>query len=120
MTRLVRGDMPEGAPAPDGPVIAYPEDGILPDEVYKPSEVRRETNIHRGDVVWYESETGEPVKALVLRVFPHYQERGGYYIPKYRVVRATRAGTWSRQWNYTYPGMIERAYERAAEKETAA
>ena len=64
-----------------------------------------------GDVVWVED--GDiAVLALISGVYfelNRYDERRA----KFRIQKATKAGTFSKQFSYTFPGIIQRGYERA-------
>lgn len=66
-----------------------------------------------GDVIWM---TGGPkgfVKAMVLSVFVSRSAWDGCRREKYRVVRATAKGEWSKLWEETYPGFVQRGYVAA-------
>lgn len=52
-------------------------------------------------------------RARILDVFPDFNDYMGEFRPKYRVQRETKAGTWSKVWEYTWPGFIQRGYQRA-------
>lgn len=64
-----------------------------------------------GEIV-YVARDGKPVRARIIGVFTErnrFEER----CVKFRVQFETKAGTWSRQWYYTYPGPIQRGYALA-------
>lgn len=63
--------------------------------------------IQEGDVVRVPYASSNP-EALVLNVF-HERLRDGEYIPKYRVARRNKDGSWAKNWNYEFPGPVQRA-----------
>ena len=93
-------------PSVDTPVKPYKLPEVDPDQ-FKPKEVRQKAPFQAGDVVWVETFNGT-VKAVVLRVFSDFNERQGYWIPKYRVAAETKKGKWSEEWFYTFPGYVFR------------
>lgn len=66
----------------------------------------------KGEVV-YMQHGDSFTRARILEVFPEFREYGGEWKPKFRVQRETKAGVWSKHWEYTYPGFIQRGYVRA-------
>lgn len=62
-----------------------------------------------GDVVWVQVSEGVAKRALVIRLHAHY-DRWHTRMAMFKVCFETKAGKWSRQWNYTWPGFIQRGY----------
>lgn len=64
-----------------------------------------------GEAVYVERGT-RAIKALIIDLFPD-RDPMGFRREKYRIVTRTARGLWSRSWEYTYPGFIQRGYHRA-------
>ena len=64
-----------------------------------------------GDVVWVE-DGNKAVLALISGVWFEL-DRNEFRRAKFRIQKATKAGTFSKQFSYTYPGFIQRGYEKA-------
>lgn len=65
----------------------------------------------KGDVVWIE-DGDRAILALISDVgfeLDRYDDRRA----KFRIQKATKAGTFSKQFSYAYPGHIQRGYEKA-------
>lgn len=64
-----------------------------------------------GDVVWVQVDSTTAKRALVIGLFSSYHchERRA----QFRVRLETKAGLWSKQWIYTWPGFIQRGYAMA-------
>jgi hypothetical protein len=75
-------------------------------------EMRAAVEYQPGDVV-YVIRNGKPVKALVLNFFIRRSDWDGSRKVKFRIAVATAKGEWSKLWEHTHPGFIQRAYLEA-------
>lgn len=88
-------------------VYSYSGDGKL-------KEFREACPYREGDVVWIK-EGDEPILARIYRVcceLDNWEERRYMF----KVQRATGEGLFSKLWERTWPGMIQRGYEAAREQ----
>lgn len=81
------------------------EDGSL-------QEWRESVPYKAGEVVWVAVGAVTPKRAFITHVFST-RDRYGERRAQFRVRYETKAGTWSKQWNYTWPGPIQRGYALA-------
>lgn len=111
MSRLVKDWRPlaadEAAIAPHR--YRWNADG-LPDGLESSmKEWRAKVPYQPGDVVWIMRRDGKAARALIRSVEAEY-DRYGDRRERYRVQPETAAGLFSRMWEYTYPGPIQRGY----------
>lgn len=66
----------------------------------------------KGDIVWLED--GDRAILALISDVTFELDRFGDRRAKFRIQKATKAGTFSKQFSYTYPGFIQRGYEKAA------
>jgi hypothetical protein len=71
-----------------------------------------------GDVI-YVAVGGEAKKAKIVGIFVKRNSEG-YPIAKFRVLLETAKGLWSKNWEHTWPGIIQRDYAIAAPLEISA
>lgn len=118
MSNHFRAGHPEPRPVADFEVAPdrYPTAPAVDGDpnAMKLSEWRKLSTYKEGEVVWLD-EGGEPVKALITDVFHDYDQYGDRR-EKYRVVKATVKGQWSKTFKYTWPGYIERGYKLAEKR----
>lgn len=112
MTRIIRDWTPERVD--DTPVA--PHRFRWDDDRYTPEpasyrEVREGSPYQPGDVVYVVYGDGY-IRARVLAVFP-YRDRNDDWAWRFRVQRETKAGYWSKLYTDTWPGYIQRGYQRA-------
>lgn len=62
-----------------------------------------------GEVV-YIDRGGVAVRALIIDAFVRRDEYSGVRRPRYRVMVETAKDTWSKNWEYVFPGFIQRGY----------
>lgn len=118
MGRVIKAYMiPTGSPARADEAEVAPHrylwnrDGIDLDS-FKPEQTKEmyaSVEYQPGDVV-YVDRGGKPVKALVLDLFIRRAEWDGCRKVKFRVAFETANGSWSKLWEYTHPGFIQRGY----------
>ena len=111
-----------GEPVPPREAIVFPVRPLeyrsyepLDDSASHPArraakEDRKYTPYQKGDIFFINTGFHVITIARVVMCFQHYQERRGYYIPKWRIQLATKDGHWSAQWRYCFPGDVFRAY----------
>ena len=63
-----------------------------------------------GSVIALQVDRDSYAVAVVLEVSAQRLESSGAYVARLRVARRTRRGAWSRCWEFTYPGPIERGF----------
>lgn len=121
MTRVMKPHMwPKSFPARADEAQAAPHrytwDGDLPNlDDFGPGqwqEMMAAVPYQPGDVV-YVDRGGDAVKALIIDVWVRRSDWDGRRRPTYRVVMATAKGTWSKLWEKTHPGFIQRGYVAA-------
>ncbi len=66
----------------------------------------------KGDVVWVED--GETAVLAFISDVTFELDRYDDRRAKFRIQKATKAGTFSKRFSYTYAGFIQRGYERSA------
>ena len=118
MGRVIKPHMiPAGSPAraDDAPVAPhrYTWDGTGVDlDSFGPDQYREmcaAVAYQPGDVVCLER-YGVPLKALVLNFWVRRSDWDGSRKVTYRVAVETAKGAWSKQWEMTHPGFIQRGY----------
>jgi hypothetical protein len=91
-------------------VCPYREIGKDVDDI-EGRAVREGAPYRKGDVIYIKNGiTGGVFVGRVLFVGSQYLRTKGYWIPRYRVQRITRKGTWSGTYYYVNPGDIHRAW----------
>lgn len=120
MTRVVKEFLiePEWAATPDVATMApdYWNDPQFSDAAdYGTAadfdEFLRRVQYKPGDVVWVEVGP-EAKRARIIGIYPE-RDRHGFRRPKFRVQFETQAGTWSKNWEHTHPGFVQRGYQKA-------
>lgn len=120
MTRVIKDWKPEQVE--DTPVaphrykwddMKWHEDYDLPD-TSKPGWMKRfreAVPYQPGEVVYVKTLDGSVKRARILKIFIG-QDRYGEPREEFKVQFETKAGVWSKLWEYTYPGPIQRGYQK--------
>lgn len=93
----------------------YPEDCL---DGWGDLEDAKRAFFRKGDVIATQTAHG-PRRALIVFVDRECSDRTGDWIPRYRVRVARADGTWSKAWQYAWPGQIERGLAALQESEHA-
>lgn len=75
-------------------------------------EAMQNVPYREGEVVFVEGPKGKPERALIHTVYLR-RDRFGFRVERYKIQRQTAKGLFSKLWEQSAPGFIQRGYQQA-------